>query len=81
MTRTDVLACVHEPFGDAFYFGSERLSSRYEQDEKAREATGCSNTTFKSVFDRFERESKEVSFLFHDVLYYRGYFLPLPKKS
>jgi hypothetical protein len=60
MTRQDILTCVHEPFGDAFYFGPERLSSRYENDEKPREASGFSDSTFKTIFERIEREGKEV---------------------
>lgn len=60
MTRRDILTCVHEPFGDAFYFGPERLSSRYENDEKAREETGFSNSTYKTIFERIEKEGKEV---------------------
>lgn len=60
MTRTDTLQCVHEPFGDAFYFGPERLSLRYEDDEQARNDTGFAESTFKTVFDRIEREGKEV---------------------
>lgn len=60
MTRTDVLQCVHEPFGDAFYFGPERLSDRYENDEEARKESGFENSTFKTIFDRLDAESTEV---------------------
>lgn len=60
MTRRDSLQCIHEPFGDAFYYGPERLGSRYEDDEEARVASGFSQSTFKTVFDRIERESTEV---------------------
>ena len=60
MTRRDALICVHEPFGDAFYFGPERLSDRYENDEKAREESGFANSTFKTIFERLERESAQV---------------------
>lgn len=60
MTRRDSLQCIHEPFGDAFYYGPERLGSRYEEDEEARAASGFSHSTFKTVFDRIERESAEV---------------------
>ncbi|KEF56845.1 uncharacterized protein A1O9_07035 [Exophiala aquamarina CBS 119918] len=63
MTRRD-LACVHEPFGDAFYYGPERLSPRYEEDEAARKASGFANSTYKTVFDRFDRESSEGQRLF-----------------
>jgi hypothetical protein len=60
MTRQDILTCVHEPFGDAFYFGPERLSCRYENDPEARKASGFAESTFKTVFDRIEKESEEV---------------------
>lgn len=60
MTRRDILTCVHEPFGDAFYFGPERLSTRYEEDEKAREESGFADSTYKTIFERIEREGKEV---------------------
>ena len=60
MTRNDILQCVHEPFGDAFYFGPERLSERYEKDVKARQESGFEQSTFKTIFDRIEREGKEV---------------------
>ena len=60
MTRTDTLTCVHEPFGDAFYFGPERLSERYEDDEKGREKSGFRDTTYKTVIDRLDKEGAEV---------------------
>lgn len=60
MTRRDTLNCVHEPFGDAFYFGPERLSKRYENDEKERVASGFSDSTYKTVMDRIDREAAEV---------------------
>ena len=62
MTRRDTLTCIHEPFGDAFYFGPERLSSRYEKDEKARLESGFSDSTFKTILDRIEGERSEVRF-------------------
>ncbi|KAH8658713.1 P-loop containing nucleoside triphosphate hydrolase protein [Tricladium varicosporioides] len=71
MTRRDILTCVHEPFGDAFYFGPERLSIRYENDEEARKESGFSNTTFKTVFERIEREAKKGKRLFiKDITHY-----------
>lgn len=65
MTRPDTLRCVHEPFGDAFYFGPERLSPRYEHDERAREESGFAESTYKTVFERIEREGNEVC---HSIL-------------
>lgn len=62
MTRRESLTCIHEPFGDAFYFGPERLSERYEHDEKAREESGFAQSTYKTIFERLEREATEVRF-------------------
>ena len=59
MTRND-LKCVHEPFGDAFYFGPERLSVRFEANEDKRLASGFSTSTYKTIIDRLEREGDEV---------------------
>ena len=60
MTLNETLKCIHEPFGDAFYFGPERLSERYEADEEARIESGFGDSTYKTVFDRIDRESSEV---------------------
>ncbi|ODH44954.1 hypothetical protein ACO22_00505 [Paracoccidioides brasiliensis] len=71
MTRRDVLQCVHEPFGDAFYFGPERLSQRYEDDEQARVESGFACSTYRSVFDRLESEASEGKRLFiKDIIHY-----------
>lgn len=60
MTRRDALQCIHEPFGDAFYYGPERLSSRYEDDDKARLESGFAPSTFRTVLDKIEKEGAEV---------------------
>ena len=60
MTRRNSLQTIHEPFGDAFYFGPERMGSRFENDEKAREESGFADSTFKSVLDRIDSEAAEV---------------------
>ena len=60
MTRRDSLNCVHEPFGDAFYYGPERLSERYEGDEEARVASGFSRSTYQSVLESIEQQQEEV---------------------
>lgn len=71
MTRRDSLQCIHEPFGDAFYFGPERLSERYEADEEARLASGFSTSTFKTIFDRIEEESTQGKRVFiKDIIHY-----------
>ena len=60
MTRRDTLKCLHEPFGDAFYYGPERLSSRFENDEKTKLDSGLSQSTFRTILDRIEKEGAEV---------------------
>jgi hypothetical protein len=60
MTRHDTLQCVHEPFGDAYYFGPERLAERYENDPKARKESGYEDSTYRTIFDRIARENSEV---------------------
>src|SRR5690554_138598 len=52
LTRPDTLHCIHEPFGDAFYYGPERLGTRFLDDPQARKASGFSTTTFADVVDR-----------------------------
>jgi hypothetical protein len=50
------LRCVHEPFGDAFYFGPERLGERYEGDEVARSESGFADMTFGDVVEGISGE-------------------------
>ena len=61
MTRRNSLATIHEPFGDAFYYGPERMGARFENDEKTREESGFADSTFKTILDRIESEAAEVS--------------------
>lgn len=61
MTRQKTLQCVHEPFGDAYYFGPERLAERYEEDSEARKQSGYSESTYRTIFDRIAKENSEVS--------------------
>ncbi|KAH9884447.1 P-loop containing nucleoside triphosphate hydrolase protein [Xylariomycetidae sp. FL2044] len=71
MTRRDILECAHEPFGDAFYYGPERLSDRYANDEDARQESGFSKTTYRDVFNRLERDGSEGKRVFvKDMAYY-----------
>lgn len=60
MTRRNSLQTIHEPFGDAFYYGPERMGTRFENDEKAREESGFADSTFKTVLDRIESEAADV---------------------
>ena len=63
MTRHETLQCVHEPFGDAYYFGPERLAERYENDPKARKESGYEDSTYRTIFDRIAKENSEVRLL------------------
>lgn len=48
LTRTDKdTVCVHEPFGDAFYYGPERMSTRFSESEC--NDSPYSQTTYQSV--------------------------------
>lgn len=60
MTRRKSIQTIHEPFGDAFYYGPERMGTRFEDDEQARLESGFSKSTFATIMDRIERESAEV---------------------
>lgn len=60
MTQRDTLQCVHEPLGDAFYYGPERMSSRFENDEDTRAQSGFGASTYQTILDRIEREGDDV---------------------
>ncbi|TLD16568.1 uncharacterized protein PgNI_00870 [Pyricularia grisea] len=71
MTRRDILECAHEPFGDAFYYGPERLSERYEKDEAARLKSGFADVTYGDVLDRLKASVPEGKRLFiKDITHY-----------
>ncbi|KAK3705005.1 hypothetical protein LTR37_013522 [Vermiconidia calcicola] len=71
MTRRNSLATIHEPFGDAFYYGPERMGSRFEDDEQARKESGFANSTFKTILERIENEAVEGKRVFiKDITYY-----------
>ncbi|KAJ5126635.1 hypothetical protein N7448_007414 [Penicillium atrosanguineum] len=59
MTQRATIQCIHEPFGDAFYYGPERLSERFEDDEQARVESGFSQSTYLTVLERIQREASE----------------------
>ncbi|KAI0396900.1 hypothetical protein F5Y17DRAFT_464914 [Xylariaceae sp. FL0594] len=71
LTCQDTLQCAHEPFGDAFYYGPERLGERYADDEASREASGFSKTTYRDVVERLEQDGSEGKRVFiKDMAYY-----------
>ncbi|KAK3368183.1 P-loop containing nucleoside triphosphate hydrolase protein [Podospora didyma] len=72
MTRRDILNCVHEPFGDAFYYGPERLSERFQDDEETRIKSGFSGVTYAQIVDKLQEDiSHEDKRVFiKDIAYY-----------
>ena len=64
MTRTDVLKCCHEPFGEPFYYGPERLGSRFDGEtleaKAFRDNTGFSHVTYKDIVDQLLSKSPQV---------------------
>lgn len=60
MTRRNSIKTEHEPFGDAYYYGPERLAERYKNDEAARKESGFAEVTYKHVMDAINRDNKEV---------------------
>lgn len=65
MTRTDVLECHHEPFGEPFYYGPERLGSRFDGDtpeaKSRRDQTGFSHLTYKDIVDKLLSGGAKIS--------------------
>lgn len=60
MTCQDTLTCLHEPFGDAFYWGPERGSPRSETERNAQEGAGYEDCTYAAVLQRIF-EAAEVA--------------------
>ncbi|KAH6654190.1 P-loop containing nucleoside triphosphate hydrolase protein [Truncatella angustata] len=69
MTRRD-MTCAHEPFGDAYYYGPERLHDRYEAEDK-RLSSGFSKTTYQDVLNRLDEDGSDGKRVFiKDMAYY-----------
>ncbi|CUS08919.1 unnamed protein product [Tuber aestivum] len=72
MTRED-LRCEHEPFGDAFYYGGERIGERFlgEEHQGAREGSGFSETAYRDVVGQIEGGKEDGKRVFlKDMAYY-----------
>ncbi|KAF5643629.1 hypothetical protein F52700_2772 [Fusarium sp. NRRL 52700] len=71
MARRDILESVHEPFGDAFYYGPEILSDRFRNDTTTREQSGFSQKTYKDVLNEVMDAGKDGKRIFiKDMAYY-----------
>ncbi|MCJ1472796.1 hypothetical protein MMC13_001445 [Lambiella insularis] len=49
MTCHDNVVCYHEPFGDSFYYGPERISPTYMHNEVATKKSGFEKSTYDVV--------------------------------
>ena len=58
--RVDRAGEEHEPFGEPYYYGPERLGDRFENDPEYREKTGFSQATYKDIFDKIEQDGSHV---------------------
>lgn len=76
MTQRKSLSCCHEPFGDAFYYGPERLGARYENDPEGREKSGFTKTTYADVLRGIDESSEEVRFSHPFLLHAPSFLLP-----
>ncbi|KAF9773194.1 hypothetical protein IL306_009040 [Fusarium sp. DS 682] len=71
MARRDILESVHEPFGDAFYYGPELLSDRFRNDTATREQSGFSQKTYRDVLNEVMDAGKDGKRIFiKDMAYY-----------
>jgi hypothetical protein len=64
MTRHETLSCVHEPFGEAWYFGPERLNPRIDDENgPATLENGHQQHTYGDVVKEMDQQAEEtVSF-------------------
>ncbi|EMC92085.1 hypothetical protein BAUCODRAFT_78570 [Baudoinia panamericana UAMH 10762] len=70
MTQRKTLRTIHEPFGDAFYYGTERMGSRFENDEEARKKSGFAESNYKTIFDHIMEAAEGKRVLIKDMAYY-----------
>ena len=54
MTRGDTIQCIHEPFGDAFYFGPEKMSPAFADNPEKCSRTGHAESTYASIISSIE---------------------------
>lgn len=66
------LHCIHEPFGDAFYYGPERLGRRYDGDAHSQERadSGFSSTTFAQVVASLKSPDPQKRVFVKDITHY-----------
>ena len=63
LTRSQDVACVHEPLTGAFYFGPERLSDRYTNAAKQIAENGYDDYTYSRALEIIEKAGADVGLL------------------
>ena len=63
MTCHETITCFHEPFGDSFYYGPERISPTYMHNDTAIKKSGFEKSTYDVVL-RNILDHAEVGFVF-----------------
>ncbi|KAI1267889.1 hypothetical protein F5Y18DRAFT_442283 [Xylariaceae sp. FL1019] len=54
LTRAEDIQCVHEPFSDAYHWGPEKLTERYENVEVLRAEKGLEEYTYRAALDAID---------------------------
>lgn len=67
MTRPD-LYCFHEPYGEPFYYGPERLSDRYSVDQIAQ--SQYSQVTYNDIATEIANKQKSSNVFIKDMAQY-----------
>ena len=60
MNNGDVYACLHEPFGDPYYYGPERI--KFEKNDDIATKRGVSIKTWREVIDGIMEKNDEVCY-------------------
>ena len=59
MNHPEIANCFHEPFGEAFFFGPERVMSYFDELPDERHDS-CVDTTYRSVCESISKENDKV---------------------
>ena len=70
MTRRDLITCLHEPFGDAFYFGPEKISPAWlrwpaDKIQKTGKAHYTYDYVLQIILDAIKVENFSALFIRH----------------
>lgn len=69
LQREEEFYCLHEPFGDAFYFGPQRQSPRYKNRQLPKDIK-LTSVTFEKVYDEILAERSGKRTFVKDMAYH-----------